>query len=54
MLASFYEMPMGLLRPDDVFTKDGPLWKYDSWSLGEGQDKLNEFVQKKRVVWGTS
>ena len=47
LLSEFYEMPMGFLRPDDTFTKEGPLWKYDSWTFNEGQDKLNEFVQEK-------
>ena len=43
-LSSAYEVSMGLLRPSDTFTDDGALWKWDSWSFGEGQDRLNEFV----------
>ena len=43
-LSSAYEVPMGLLRPSDTFTEEGALWKWDSWSFGEGQDRLNEFV----------
>ena len=44
LLSKFYEVPIGFLRPDDVFTKGGRLWKYDSWSFGSGQEKLNDFV----------
>ena len=43
-LSHIYEVPLGLLRPSDTFTEDGALWKWDSWSFGEGQDRLNEFV----------
>lgn len=44
LISKFYEVPVGFLRPDDVFTKEGRLWKYDSWSFSSGQEKLNEFV----------
>ena len=44
LLSKFYEVPVGFLRPDDVFTREGRLWKYDSWSFSSGQEKLNEFV----------
>lgn len=53
-LARTYEVPIGFLRPDDVFTKDGPLWKYDSWSLGNGQEVLCEYLEAHGKVDGMS
>ena len=46
LLAKFYQVPIGFLRPGDTFTKEGPLWKYDSWSFSDGQEALNDFVRE--------
>ena len=43
-LAKTYDVPLGFLRPDDVFTKEGPLWKYDSWTESGGQEDLNDYL----------
>ena len=44
LLSKFYAVPIGFLRPEDVFAKEGRLWKYDSWTFNSGQDRLNDFV----------
>lgn len=44
LLSRFYDVPVGFLRPDDVFTKEGRLWRYDTWLFNSGQDELNDFV----------
>ena len=49
-LAKVYDVPLGLLRPDDVFTDKGPLWKYDSWSLSAGQEKLDDYLREHGKV----
>lgn len=46
LLAKFYQVPIGFLRPDDTFTKEGRLWKYDTWLFGDGQEALNDFVSE--------
>ena len=43
-LAKTYDVPLGFLRPDDVFTKEGPLWKYDSWTESGGQEDLGDYL----------
>ena len=48
-LAKSYDVPIGLLRPDDVFTKDGRLWKYDSWTLSNGQDVVSDYLRNAGV-----
>ena len=45
-IARAYHVPIGLLRPDDTFTKEGRLWKYDSWSLNYGQEVVNDFLER--------
>lgn len=43
-LAKAYELPLGFLRPDDVFTPKGLLWKHDTWA-GIGFEELEMLVQ---------
>ena len=49
-IAKAYCVPVGLLRPDDVFTKEGRLWKYDQYLLGYGQEALNDLLEEHNVV----
>ena len=40
-----YAIPVGKLRPDDSF--HGNLGRADSWSLGDGAEKLTKQLQKE-------
>ena len=44
-LSRCYCVPVGFLRPNDTFTSEGKLWKYDSWLLNIGQDRVNEYIK---------
>lgn len=46
-LAKAYDVPIEFLRPDDVFTKEGRLWKYDAWSYSRGQEIVSDYLQSK-------
>lgn len=49
-LAKTYDVPLGFLRPDDVFTKEGRLWKYDAWTYGRGQEIMSDYLQSKGLA----
>ena len=49
-LAKAYDVPLGFLRPDDVFTKEGRLWKYDAWTYGRGQEIISDYLQSKGLT----
>lgn len=49
-LAKAYDVPLGFLRPDDAFTKEGRLWKYDAWTYGSGQEIMSDYLRSKGLT----
>ena len=48
-LSQMYAIRIGYLRPTDEFHKQGFLWKWDSWHLWGGQERLEEFLRQHGI-----